>query len=645
MNQLYALLVGVDAYPRSIGPLGGCVNDVRAVDAHLAARVADPDALHRLVLCDAAATRAAVVSAFRAHLGRAGPGDTALYWFSGHGSSVPVPREWARTESTGRMQTTLCVDSRRDGVADLTDKELGLLISEVAARGVHVVAVLDCCYSDSGARDAAYAARGVAPAHDPPALDALLPELRGEGTRGAFAVPERRPDHVQLAACQADEPAYEVADAHGRRGVFTTALLTMLGRLGTSVTYRELVAGVRSLLDGTPHPQTPALYPSADPLADQPFLGGRLRRTATMSMGVVDGRWIVDAGACHGLPDGPPTDPTRLGVCGSDPLREVRVAEVLPQRGVVVPIGWEPDPLTRYQLVLTYVSTPATTVAIGGDPATGALLAGALRRAGPGGRPSPYVRVVPPDHPSGADVRADAGPPGSVTLRLGDGEPAVPGAWPVRDHADAARCVADIEHIARWRDIKARGNPMSRLAGRVQLELVAAPAGGGPPPMAGPALRPDATGQVVLEYRRGAYGWVPPRVFIRIRNNYPADLHCVLLDLTDRFRVHTGLFEGAPVGARYVAWAAGGQPIEFTLPAGQAAEPGASVRDWLMLLVSEQPFSTEPFALPGLGGLRPPADVTDRVGLATVPGTRGASRPLAHDWATSVHRVLTRVPR
>jgi hypothetical protein len=69
MAEIYALLVGVDAYPPEISgrPLHGCVNDVRAARAWLVACGA-----HIAVLHDAAATRAAIVAGIRSHLGQAG---------------------------------------------------------------------------------------------------------------------------------------------------------------------------------------------------------------------------------------------------------------------------------------------------------------------------------------------------------------------------------------------------------------------------------------------------------------------------------------------------------------------------------------------------------------------------------------------
>ena len=45
----------------------------------------------------------------------------------------------------------------------LADKELSLLLAEVAANGPHVVVILDCCHSGGGTRDPFVRTRGWMP--------------------------------------------------------------------------------------------------------------------------------------------------------------------------------------------------------------------------------------------------------------------------------------------------------------------------------------------------------------------------------------------------------------------------------------------------------------------------------------------------
>ena len=151
-GRLHALLVGIDAYPAPVPALQGCVNDVTVFAEVLRRRVGD-DALDLLVVTDAAATRDRVTMAFTEHLGRAGPDDTALFYFSGHGSQQDTPPELWSVEPDHRNETIVCVDSRSDGGWDLADKEVAALAAGVAASGCHLLVVLDCCHSGGGTRD------------------------------------------------------------------------------------------------------------------------------------------------------------------------------------------------------------------------------------------------------------------------------------------------------------------------------------------------------------------------------------------------------------------------------------------------------------------------------------------------------------
>ncbi|MFJ6915918.1 caspase family protein [Streptomyces sp. NPDC101133] len=108
MRTLYALLVGIDGYPGA--PLRRCVNDVREAEAWLRRQGHVASDIRRLH--DGDTTLTAVRAGIERHLGRSGPGDTALLWFSGHGSEEPTDAPW---EDTGRSQALVCHDSLDDG--------------------------------------------------------------------------------------------------------------------------------------------------------------------------------------------------------------------------------------------------------------------------------------------------------------------------------------------------------------------------------------------------------------------------------------------------------------------------------------------------------------------------------------------------
>ena len=82
-RTIYALFVGIDAYPGPVNPLSGCVNDVTRMRDLLAARVSGAkDRFAPLLLANAQATRQGIIDAWRSHLGQAGPGDVALFYYS-----------------------------------------------------------------------------------------------------------------------------------------------------------------------------------------------------------------------------------------------------------------------------------------------------------------------------------------------------------------------------------------------------------------------------------------------------------------------------------------------------------------------------------------------------------------------------------
>lgn len=667
MRSLYALLVGIDTYGDDVGRLRGCRNDVERVFDYLGDPRSAIAHVEPVCLRDDEATRDAIVQSFRSHLGQAGPEDTALFWFSGHGSLVPAHPALAHLEPTGTSQTLVCADSRRDGVQDLLDQELNLLITGVAAGGAHVVVVLDCCHADGG--DRAGDRRHAPGLTSPPVLERLLPELQRlaatGSSRDAAATGTRRPDHVSLAACATDQQAYEVSRPEGVRGAFSLALLTELGRLGPSVTYRDLMTGARCQVENLHRKQRPALFPNDRDIVDQPFLGGTARGAAPrIQMSFVRRHWQIDAGACHGISAGTGEDATIVAVHGSDPAREAIVERVLPHLSYVRPVGWEPEAEVQYPIVVTSLPMPATTIAFGGhatdDAPTLNLVRAALRVAAPGPRPSPHLREITPgggiDRP---DLRVRTSAPGIVEI-LGRDDRPIPGTTAdVTTPARAHRLIGDLEHIARWHDVKALANPASEIRGLVRVEIVPRFGDETVAPVRRDALTPDETGAIVLDYTRTADGWAPPHVFVRVRNTSPHALYCVLLDLTDRYAVHPRLFNGDLVAAGGDAWAVRGGPVTFALPKGRPIEPGAAATDWLKLMIAEKPFTSTPFRLRPLdpakpfAGTLPPLDrsatgsdsVVERLGLrARTSDTRGASMA-AHDWATAILPVITRVPR
>jgi len=205
VNRVYALLVGVNDYGPDIEPLDGCRNDVDLMHDYLRRQV-DPAALAVAVLEDGAATRANIIGLFRSHLGQARSGDVALLQFCGHGARWASSAAFRDAFPDGRDEGLVCADSRRPGGYDLADKELAVLIGEVAANQAETVVLLDCCHSGSTTRSVGAARHLKARLNDEVTtersletyLDGHYARLRDAGA--CLCVPAGR--HILLAACE-----------------------------------------------------------------------------------------------------------------------------------------------------------------------------------------------------------------------------------------------------------------------------------------------------------------------------------------------------------------------------------------------------------------------------------------------------------
>jgi len=186
--------------------------------------------------------------------------------------------------------------------------------------------------------------------------------------------------------------------------------------------------------------------------------------------------------------------------------------------------------------------------------------------------------------------------------------------------------VAQLEHIAKWEQIRGLAGQPSSLTGAIRLDVYeAAP---------GEERRPE--GRIPLAMADGGYqlvystsGGTNPAVFMTLTNTTDRPLWVALLDLTDRFKCDSSLFQTAPIAAGHTAVTYDGAPIPVTLPDGRAVRPGAIARDWLMVVVSSVEFNAASFDLPQLG--EPATRSSAAVGRARSTLERLAGRALTRD--------------
>ena len=75
-----------------------------------------------------------------------------MFYYAGHGSQEQAPEAFWHLEPDRLIEHLVCYDSRSPGGWGLADKELRMLIDELAARVGHLAVILDCCHSGSGTR-------------------------------------------------------------------------------------------------------------------------------------------------------------------------------------------------------------------------------------------------------------------------------------------------------------------------------------------------------------------------------------------------------------------------------------------------------------------------------------------------------------
>lgn len=547
-DHLYALLVGIDDYPPTVGALAGCVNDVEHLHEHLRTS-GDPHALAVETLTNAQATRAAVVDAFRRHLGQAREGDVVLFHYSGHGarwSSAPAFKPWY---PEGRDESLVCIDSRARGGHDLADKELAVLVHEVAARGAHVVVLLDCCHSGSGTRGAdtlrGLRARVTREVLDPRPLDSYLDGWYAErAARGeTLSIPTGR--HILLAACERRQLAQETPDGHG---VFTATLLDVLRTSPGAISYADLFVRCRAAVRGRADDQTPQFETYAHFNAWSGFLGRAGGAAARRYSVAFEGdAWKVDAGALHGLPADPDKVSELLLYHEVDPTQPVgsgTTTEVGPQKSKLA-LGFASAEDERYSAEITSLPVPPLPIAVQAERAGQQEVADALATDG-------SIGVVPTETPEAARYELVA----------------AAGRWQFADRATgtlirqakgAAALLPALKQVASWERKLALANPASALEAAARVEFVCTEVLGDGSEHVYPGR------EVTLECPKEGAGWAWLHGRLKARHHAAQTLHLLLVYYSPEYGVCALFNEPVPPGDAWVTLYGDGDDHGFHL--------------------------------------------------------------------------------
>lgn len=361
-RQVYALLVGINAYEENLvvdnavrfPVLNGCVSDARKIETFLANQ-AGIDA-HIEVLTDKEATKAEIVRQFRAHLGQAGPDDTALFYFSGHGTQEWADVAWDE-ETDGKLECLACYYDTANTNFLLADKELRYLIHELWKddKKPHIVTLFDCCHSGDNTRAAAIVEAVQADFPEAKPVEKAIPYVfsKRDWSRFVFAdsisltqlqqhkTAKTLPEgvHVQMAACEAHEPAVEV----GGEGVFTKVLTNVLQTTAGSITYHDLQSRVRAYLRNV-YKQQPRFRVAGGSagMIYRTFLGGSEQQEAGLVGNITHNKagWSLDKGAIQGIG----TDHQIILGVANDRVVLFQVQTIFPDYTTLEPADHSPNP-------------------------------------------------------------------------------------------------------------------------------------------------------------------------------------------------------------------------------------------------------------------------------------------------------------
>jgi hypothetical protein len=521
-----ALIIGIDAYPLlpKAPPLKGCVNDALSMRTLLETRFGfAPDAITTVL--NEAATRIGILNAMLNFAEACNAGDEAVLHFSGHGSQAPVER---RDKPRGYYETLLPTDSGRDGHPnrDIPDYEISAWLRLLKKKGVNVTLIFDSCHSGSIARDSAFggAVRRVAPHFEP---IALAPFFADEATRDAGETTgpsgwlPRGDDYTLLAACAADEYAYEIAtwDAPPS-GAFTHYLCEALRSAPLGATYRDIWESLRFKVNL----RYPRQHPQLEGRRDREIFGAY--EAAPMPFAPVESchsdEVVLQAGAAHGVAVGArwtiyPPHAKRPDPDLQVALTEICAVEAVRSRAKIIERFGGHAIAGGHRAV---ESRPAPSrlrmrVAVAPVPPSHADRAARLRHEISA---SPLLLLV--EDATAADVQAEfaydeTDAPVWRTVGL-DGRPKIP-SCPIQAPDAAVRLRCNLEKIRRYENALNLENPTGALTGAVDLILLRQTPDGD-----WTEALPDETGEIV--FTEG------DRIAFRIINRWRAPVYVSALD-------------------------------------------------------------------------------------------------------------------
>ncbi|MCG8572471.1 MAG: caspase family protein [Spirochaetes bacterium] len=324
--MLYALLVGINDYLNpEIPPLQGCIHDVNSMKNFLERHIGEEKTRIQMLL-NQDAIYANLIAGFREHLIQAEQGDLVLFYYSGHGTQVGSAPEFEKYFPGGKDEALVCHDSLAEDGFTLTDKELAVLVSEIAEKKAEIVLIMDCCHSGSLTRaikqdkKQQVRVRFTSSHNKQRTLESYLYGYFKK--RQLDSIP--RSQHLLMAGCEKTQTAKELNMDGQPSGIFTKTLIKILSLVNGQISYSDLFTQCRAQVKTIVMDQDPQFekFEHFDP--HKLFLSKKKIMTKRYSIRFNQGNWMMEHGLVYGMPN-TPEKPVDIAIYSAAPGDEERI--------------------------------------------------------------------------------------------------------------------------------------------------------------------------------------------------------------------------------------------------------------------------------------------------------------------------------
>lgn len=644
LKKIYALGIGIDNYPAPVPALKGCKQDIDLVKSYL--KEVDGVEVHFLALLDEQATRKNIIRYFIEHLGKAGPNDTALFYFAGHGTTEQADPVFWKNNPDRVLQGIVPIDGVEETPEKtvyrlIADKELRYLIGELSIRQSHLVTIFDCCHSGLNTRPT-FRKRQF-PTRTGNVLQAfpsrpweafIFGSAISKTTAAEQPIDEWLPEgrHIQMAACLPEESAYE----KDGNGVFTAKLIEVLRRSRSQVTYFDLQSRIRNFLKSyfrqTPYFYTAGGYPDEVYrfFLDLPVTGPGREVGANVQQ-TSDGKWKMDIGHIQGVSRMAKTATVIDAITGQ--AYEAHIGKIDPTETELYFEVTEPDGQGHYYAYIKRYLTAPVKFFI--EDQTKMRYASDWFTSETEGL-SPQIAWA--DNPYEAAYRIIINDQWLVMTPGEDPDKPIAANISVTSPTAVATTVQRMNHIGQWVFVKDLHNPNSFLFRQAPIlfELIQEYEDGTT------SVLKNQNGRIMSDFEHLRDGEWGGKMKIRLTNRMDRPLFVSLIYLSMNFMIFTRMLQNAPVvkvKPGQSIWALDGKSIKIQ-PEQQVLKDNWKYSFSYFKVIA----STDFFDVATLDQDPLPAPYEERYRAGRKPQSGQLNDRNASDWITQNFEVLLRNP-